>query len=65
MCHVRIDSHLPTDPQQNLYADLLHAQVEREAGYHGRTGDEVLAEMRQIIGSFKSQRQTDGAENTL
>ena len=34
---------------ETLYADLLLAQQERERGYRGRTGREVLAEMDRII----------------
>lgn len=49
--------NLSLNPQQNLYADLLHAQAEREAGYQGRTGDEVLADMRQIITEAKRARE--------
>lgn len=40
---------LSLNPPQALYADLMHAESERAAGYQGRTGDEVLSEMRQII----------------
>ena len=34
---------------ETLYADLLLARQERERGYRGRTGREVLAEMDRII----------------
>lgn len=45
--------NLSLNPPQALYADLLHAEAERAAGYQGRTGDEVAAEMRQIISDAK------------
>ena len=45
--------NLSLNPPQNLYADLMHAQAERAAGYQGRTGDEVLADMREIIAEAK------------
>lgn len=32
-----------------LYADLLNAQAERNAGYIGRTSDAVLADMHRLI----------------
>lgn len=41
--------NLSLNPPQALYADLMYAEAERAAGYRGRTGDEVAAEMRQII----------------
>lgn len=45
--------NLSLNPPQALYADLMHAESERAAGYQGRTGDEVLSEMRQIISDAK------------
>ena len=43
----------------DIYTDLMHAQAEREAGYQGRSGDEVLADMRQIIAEAKSTANKD------
>ena len=34
---------------ETLYADLMKARQERENGYRGRSGREVLAEMDRII----------------
>lgn len=51
--------NLSWNPLQNLYVDLMHAQAEREAGYQGRSGDEVLADMRQIIAEAKSTANKD------
>ncbi len=48
--------NLSLNPPQALYADLMHAEAERAAGYEGRTGDEVLADMRQIISEAKRVR---------
>ena len=43
---------------ETLYADLMKARQERENGYRGRNGREVLAEMEQIIDNeyFVSRR---------
>ena len=40
---------------ETLYADLMKARQEREAGYHGRGGREVLAEMDQIIDAIEAE----------
>lgn len=55
-----VSMSIRTDPElkaQALYADLLHAEAERTAGYQGRTGDEVLSEMRQIISDVERSRK--------
>lgn len=38
-----------SDSDRTLYADLLAARTDRDAGYIGRSSDEVLADMRQAI----------------
>ena len=40
---------------QTLYLDLLEAKREREAGYRGRSGREVLAEMDRLIDTIESE----------
>lgn len=40
---------LSLDSSRSLYADLLTAKAERERGYLGRTGEEVLADMKAAI----------------
>lgn len=40
---------LSLDSSRSLYADLLTAKAEREHGYLGRTGEEVLADMKAAI----------------
>lgn len=40
---------LSLDSGRALYADLLTAQIERNAGYIGRSSDEVLADMHRLI----------------
>jgi len=41
--------NLSMDSSYALYADLLAAQTDRANGYIGRSGDEVLSDMRRII----------------
>lgn len=36
--------NLSLNPARNVFADLMHMDAEREAGYIGREADEVLAE---------------------
>lgn len=40
---------------ESLYADLMKARQEREAGYRGRTGREVLAEMDRIMDAIEAE----------
>ena len=40
---------------ETLYADLMKARQAREAGYHGRSGREVLAEMDHIIDAIETE----------
>lgn len=40
---------LSLNSEQSIYADLLYAQSDRNKGYRGRSSDEVLAAMDQII----------------
>ncbi len=40
---------------ESLYADLLRARQEREQGYHGRSGHEVLAELDRIIDVIEAE----------
>lgn len=37
-----------------VYADLLTAQVERKNGYQGRSGRQVLSDMREAIAEVES-----------
>lgn len=46
---------------ETLYADLLLARQERENGYRGHTGRQVLAEMDHII----NEVEADANEETL
>ena len=39
---------------ESLYADLLLSRQEREKGYRGRTGREVLAEMDRILDTIEA-----------
>ena len=39
--------NLSLNPGKNVYADLMHAEAERQAGYEGREANEVLADMRE------------------
>ena len=41
---------------ETLYSDLLLAQRERENGYRGRGGRELLAEMNQIIDAIEVEK---------
>ena len=49
--------NLSLNPERNVYADLMHADAERAAGYKGREADEVLADMRDIISDAKKARK--------
>lgn len=40
---------LSLNSQQSVYADLLYAKVERSQGYQGRSAEEVLADMDQLL----------------
>ena len=46
---------------ETLYADLMKARQERENGYRGRTGREVLAEMDRILDAV----ETDAHEKAV
>ncbi len=48
--------NLSLNHEQSLYADLLHAQAEREKGYMGRSGDEILAAMDEIIARAEGEK---------
>lgn len=49
--------NLSLNPEKGVYADLMHAEAERAAGYLGREADEVLADMREIIAEAKRGRR--------
>ena len=49
--------NLSLNPEKAVYADLLHAEAERAAGYRGREADEVLDDMRQIIAEAKRSKR--------
>ena len=40
---------------ETLYADLMKARQERAAGYRGRSGREVLAELDHIIDAIEAE----------
>ena len=40
---------LSLNPESSVYADILHAQSERAAGYRGRNARDVLDDMDRII----------------
>ena len=39
---------------ETLYADLLQARQERENGYHGHTGRQILADMDRLIDAVEA-----------
>ena len=49
--------NLSLNPEKSVYADLMHADAERAAGYKGREADEVLSDMREIISEAKRSRR--------
>ena len=51
--------NLSLNPEKSVYADLMQAEAEREAGYAGREADEVLTDMRSILAEAKRARKHD------
>ena len=49
--------NLSLNPERAVYADLLHAEAERSAGYQGREAEEVLADMREIVAEAKRNKK--------
>lgn len=48
---------LSLNPEKTVYADLLHAEAERAAGYQGREADAVLSDMRVLIEEARKSRR--------